>query len=56
MVSGSLGDVFLGEDGLIHGKAFTVCDRCQKELRAFDIRYGNGYQVHGRARVKGGAK
>jgi len=33
-------------------KTWTICDRCQKELRAIDIRYGNGYEVHMRAKVK----
>ena len=28
MVSGSDGDVYMGEDGMLHGKSFTVCDYC----------------------------
>ena len=34
-------------------KAWTICNYCQKEVRAIDIRYGNGYEVHMRAKVKG---
>jgi len=34
-------------------EAWTICNYCQKEVRAIDIRYGNGYEVHMRAKVKG---
>jgi hypothetical protein len=39
MVSGSDGDVFMGEDGMLHGLSKTVCDYCNHHVIGHKLTY-----------------